>query len=242
MGSDLKKLNPEVLIFKLREAVSPKGRKALWLRDLSDDQLIEVYYRLKLGHTNDRIMEEVRKWGCAQGVSDNGLYKGLRKFRDKTVPDMAPIQSKQSMTTKEQEYRSRFILKGKKIHRKLDVLGMQAKVLQGLWDTFVLYGEKEKLYNQPFRSKVKAGEVLFDKLVLFQNELIKMGIIESKPTQEQLMRKEAFEKLVGGLTDGGAVVVAGIRNFLQLATASAVELEEEEDGTFTMRRPGHESK
>jgi hypothetical protein len=237
MAKDVvKKAISPALITKLRDAVSPKGKKALWLRDLSNDQLLEIYGRMRLSNTFESIIEIVRdKWGVGLGLSYDGMYHGLKKFRERVVPEMTLVPKKGKLDPDESRIRSRVIHQSRELKKKLDGLEVIATIICEEMDSYQLYKDKEALYGYPLKSRQKCAEGIVNYANIFIKRQMDMGIIDSTASDMVKAMRDKFGAILGGFTDGGRVMLMATNKFLELAEGETVELEENPEGQFVSK-------
>jgi len=72
----------EHIIEQLRERASVKGKQKTWVADLSDDQLYELFLRLRNGETAKSIARYIqKKWKVNPRSSIHSVSQGILKFK-----------------------------------------------------------------------------------------------------------------------------------------------------------------
>jgi hypothetical protein len=70
------------LIDQLRKLSCVKGKQKTWISELADNQLLEIFHRLKNGETAKSIARHVQQaWGVNPTSSIHALSQGILKFQ-----------------------------------------------------------------------------------------------------------------------------------------------------------------
>lgn len=223
------------LLNKLRVAVSPPGKKGLWLRHLSDQRLAEVYHRLKLGQPCYRVAKIAQtEWGVMKDSNLKSLSRAVHIFRDKTI-DLITIEKSTSAVSDKPERRaaaSAFEKRAKRIKKGLDGMGRLAWLVDVQTDRVCLMLERERL-TQPTRQTDRSMVALKESLVDYLRLAIELGIEDSKPPELHLKIKHRFEGLLQHAIQGdGSRMLSAADRFLELAEQNSLTMQMGDDGAY----------
>jgi len=228
------------VIRRLRGIVSPAGKKGLWLRHLSDQRLAEVYHRLRIGQSVNRVVVMAQKeWGIMKSSNIKSLSRGMAKFRDEIIGDVdldtvkTPEHRKENAAKKK---RARYLV------NKLDGLGVLRWTIEKQAERLQMYLEKEAATQFPFKQAEDTVKNLGGLIDTYMKYQVELGLLELKPQEFNVNIKHKFEALLGQgvVTDDGARMAAATHRFLELAEKSAVLMEVGVDGTCVLREVENE--
>ena len=224
---------------KLRNVVSPPGKKGLWLRKLNDRQLSEVYHRLKMGQAPYRVVKIAQvDWGVMRKSQPASLNRGMVVFRDKVVGE---ITAEAGRHNKEEKKRFNAVAtrKGARSVEKLNSLGRLRWLINTQTERLVLLRSKEKSTNMPLMMTEKTVEVLGGLLENLIKHEIALGLRDAKPSElstsvknyfDAMLRKVDGDPLTGG--SGGNVMISAANKMLEAVSKDAVLMTINEDGGY----------
>jgi len=229
-------LGSSALVKRLREAAQPPGRKGLWLRHLSDKQLLEVYFRLKAGEASHHIAKVAQtEWQIMPQSQTRIMAQGLRKFRDKVV-GLLPVEEHIAAVEGAMERRGKAreqAKRAKRIAKKIDGMEIMAELISTQWGRVqaMAAAETKKDFFRGTDSAVKIlGEVLW-KFIQLEMDL---GILDARAPELTLKLKHSFDGILRRVaTDDGARMIAATQKLLKSAEEDAVEMKITEDGKYT---------
>lgn len=212
----------ERIIDQLRNAASVPGKEKTWISELTDQQLLEIYVKLKNGISAHNIAIYVRdSWKILTKSSPHSIAQGIIKFKKRiahllnvscqetqqmplpSIPDIPPYES--SLESLED------------LANKLD---------KRIRD--ILQEERQTGTRFPINKEINALSSL-RKTILKQKqwELMHsnddpMLLRKQKRDDERLRR--SFDLMRSQLTDGGSVVAEMARRFIELAEKESVTM------------------
>ena len=213
-----------LIIHQLRERSSVKGKQKTWVSELDDDQLYELFLRLRNGESAKSIARFIQKsWGILTSSSSHSLSQGVTKFRrrvghllipESTVsepprlsPNIEQIQAVEGTEGLEQ------------------IAQIQLERIQRL-----MAEEKETGIRYTSLSREVHSLVALTKAIMKSKEwdLVHEGNDPSKRRRIERTRQRMgiqFEKLTDHLGDGGGDrLVKAMKKFLELAEEHAVSV------------------
>lgn len=220
---------------RLRELVSPKGKKGIWLKLLTDRQLAEVYHRLQMGQAVHYIVTIAQKqWKIKKDSDSKSLCRALRWFRDQVV---GALRIDPRKTTESHNQRRALKARGKHIVEKLDGLGRLRWLIQVQTERVESLREKEKA-SLPFKFTGKEVKILGELLDSYIKYQLELGLLDAKPSEHSITMKHRFEGLMGNaLQGGGYALVDAAHKFLEMAEQKALTLQLGKDGAFSLKPP-----
>lgn len=219
---------------ELRKAAT--GKNPLWLADLADSRLAEIYHRLMFGQTAAYIARVVQeKWHVRNDMKQSVMEQGIKDFRKKVIPEITQLKADVKGVKGTPAVRSNIAKRAKRINEKLDGMKEMTKLIQLQMSRHVRLLKKEKEENTTDRHITRSAEVLSNMLNSFVDKQMKLGILDAKPNQLNVEVKSRFELLLGKLDDGGAKMLNMTHSFLDMAEPQCVVLEELSDGTFALK-------
>lgn len=236
MPSDLKGLvevTSNRTIKMLREAVRPPGRKGTWLRFLSNDRLVEVWHRLRMGNPAHHIAAIAQKdWGIKKDSKIESLSRAIRAFRDKTVGEILA----DGFDTEERKEMSRQQLeRGKRINIKLDGMEELAWLISVQRERLEILLEKEKA-TIPFKFTDTTVKTLGEQIAKFIEFQIELGLLDAKPPELNLNLRHKFAGLMQHtIQPGGAAVLSATGRFLELLDDNSLTMKLAADGSYELQ-------
>lgn len=229
---DSSQLTGASVIKRLREAVKPPGKKALWLNSLTDKQLAEVYHRLKMGQAAHYIVRIVQNdWGHFRKSDTGSLSRAVRRFRKEVLGD---LQQDGRPTEEGKKLSDRLENRGKKVADKLDGMGRLGWLIEVQTDRVVALYEKEKA-SLPFKFTGKEVKTLAEMLETYIRLQIDLGLLDSKPSEYNLTIKHRFDGLLqNSLREDGVAMLDATNRFLELAEQKALTFKLSEDGSYEL--------
>lgn len=225
------------VINRLRLAAQPPGKKGLWLKDLSDKRLAEIYLRLKQKQPIYRIAKMVQiDWGLKKNSDIKTIGRGLRKFRERVFGEIQEAAANGEIT-KDEEKAS--VSRGKRIVEKLDVLGTLRWLIELQAERVEDLRNKEKA-SMPFKFTGKEIERLGNLGEQFLTLAMRLGAIDEKPSEINLNIKTSFDEMLKKLPDDGSRLVGMTTRFLEMVDKLAIPMkmvdgkyvkQEEKEGT-----------
>jgi hypothetical protein len=72
----------KIIVEQLRERSRVRGKEKTWVSELTDDQLYELFLRLRNGENSKAIARHIQEaWGINPGSSAHSLGQGIGKFK-----------------------------------------------------------------------------------------------------------------------------------------------------------------
>jgi hypothetical protein len=228
----------DALLRHLRSCVQPPGKKSLFLRDLSDRRLLEVYERLCMGQSLAQIRRLItEKWKLHRGMNPKSLENSLGTFKKRAVP---PLKAKPAgLRTQEdkrrfEEQRHADRSRAKYHVEKLDTLARMRWLIDHQTDRVVRWKAIEDEMQKPqdgARQDVRClGELLRDALRLE----IDLGVRDRAPNEIVLTHKAKFDSMIQGLPNDGRDLLAAADRLLEAAEEKMLTLEVAPDGTYAI--------
>lgn len=225
-SQDLKsqvELTSAAMLHKLRNIVSPPGKKGTWMRYLSDLQLAEVFHRLRLRQSPNYICKIAQNdWGVQPRSEIKSMARAVRALRNDVIGDLRADEGKRTEEKKKEV--ARLTAKGKRISDRLDGMKRLAWLINIETDRVRMLYSKEKA-SMPFRHTEKTIEILADLLDKYMRLQIDLGLVESKPQPFQVAVMNKFTTVIGDMKASGAPIVDATNHFLALLNESAIPME-----------------
>lgn len=227
---------PEPLIKRLRHIVAPPGKKGTWLRHLSDAQLAEFYFRLKVGQACyglARIAQE--QWGIMVQSQTTSLARSVRTFRDKALGDLqlAKITGGNRDSSENKKVAKILDRKTKGLVEKCDGLSVLAWGILSQQERATLMMEYENEVGYMSKQTDNALKVLADMVNQYVKLQIELGIAGPGPSPENLHFHAHIKGVVGSMSPPEREKMADVANrFAELVQAKSVKLIQDEDGSW----------
>lgn len=227
--------NTSNIIRFLRDAVSPKGKKSLWLRDLPDDKLAEVYSRLRLGQGSQRLARLVKdEWNLFPDKQVGSLRRGIRVFAERVLTDEESIKNEDIKKDKRNVG-----LKIKNMKKKIDGIQTLMWLINCETERYSIFLEREKKFGLPLEKNAtsKVAENITKACQALIDRQIELGLLDRQPDKVELEVKGTLEHFVGSLPDGGAKMLEFGRHFAGLIKehCERVDLVKLPDGTYATK-------
>ena len=226
-------LMQKYLVEKLRELSKVKGKMQPWTAQLTDQQLWELFLRLRNGESAKSIARYVQTWGMLPESTTHSLSQGVLKFKKRishlllTPPlqdaDLSADDTEPLDTLEEIERITR--LQADRIN----------KMMAEERETGVRYSNLSKelqSLSALTKSLIKAKD--------FSMRHEGMDPIETK-RRERMERRidRRFKNLMSGMSeDGKSAMVEAADRFLQLCEEDALILHVDKDGRKRLVKPG----
>jgi hypothetical protein len=231
-------LTGQSLIDKMREAVAPPGKKGTWLRKLNNHQLAEVYHRLKLGQPAYKIAQIAQvEWGYHKKSAIKSLARAVRKFKEDMLGDLT--LEKTSPFPSRAEEGKKLSKRAQNIVKMLDSMGRYRWAIECQTERVAILREREK-NAIPFKATEDAIRTLSDMLDRYTHLEIKLGTLDSKPSEINLNIKGRFDGLLQHTVQPGTAVVEATDKWLSLCEKNALTLKLGEDGAYRLEAPEEE--
>lgn len=259
---DKTELTGRSLMCRLREAVDPPGKRSGWMAALNDKQLAEVYHRLRLNQPMYRIAKVcMDDWGFEANAMIKSVIRAIRSFRDKVLSPIEQERLNPSPPAKEPEEpedieeseepeepekpekrRSVSVVhRAEKIAKKLDAMGRMAWLIEMQTDRIESLMRREAK-SLPFKMTDASMSLLSDMLEKYVQLQIKLGVLDSKPSEYNFYIKNKFESIMQhSVTPGTAMPELCVR-WLKKCEENALTLTENADGSFGIAEEGSEEE
>lgn len=216
-------------ISKLREAVQPPGKKALWLKLLDDIQLAEVYHRLCIQKQPMlhvcRIVKE--QWGIKPNWKPFEFQDGLKKFMSRISPELQKHALQNKTTHKEAKT---LTAKGKKISKKIDGLGRLVWLINVQSERVAMFGRIEAQEKIPMRGMNTTIKTLGDLINMYLKRGMEMGVIDSVPSEMNMNIKHSWDQIQENIIKSdGNKMIAATQNMIDLAEKQSLLMRLNED-------------
>ena len=217
-------LTSAVILRKLRNIVSPPGKKGTWMRYLSDLQLAEVYHRLRMRQSPNHICRIAKEdWGVQPKSEIKSMARAVRSLRDVMIGELQADEGRRTEEKKKEV--ARLTAKGKRITVRLDGMKRLAWLINIETDRAKMLYTKEKA-SMPFRHTEKTIEMLGGLIETYMRLQIDLGLVESKPQPFQVSVMNQFNAVIGDMKSTGAPIVEATNYFLELLNKNSVPMEE----------------
>jgi len=218
------------LITNLREAVHPPGKKGTWLRLLNDNQLLQVYYRLKSGTAPFSVAKMVKhEWGLRKNSDVRSMTRAIAAFKKNVVGEIQAMKSDPAVTYKEAD---KISSRGERISKKLDGLAELVWLAEQQKERIMDLRKKEKT-SMPFQFTVKEMQAYKDIVDTYLEWCKKLGIIDHKPPEMNVNFKHQFEGVVKGVIGSDKPkVIEATEKLAKMWSTGAQVLEKGEDGAY----------
>ena len=220
------------LVDQLKKLSCVKGKQKTWISELADNQLLEIFHRLKNGETAKSIARHCQQvWHINRSSSIHALSQGILKFQKRCkhlleTSVLLPQQESESSDPHEADYDS---------GDALESLNYIARIQR---DRIISMIEKEKKtgVKHPHMSRDVQALATLQKVILKQRayELTHEDPLkERRWAQRQKGIQEKFGALMKNTTqDDRNKMVSAIGRFLELAKQHSFTLEVGPDGKY----------
>lgn len=83
----------ENLVNQLRECAVVKGKQKTWISELSDEQLFELFTRIRNGENSKSIVRNcLRIWGIRNNSTEHSLSQGVQKYKNRVEHIILPCE------------------------------------------------------------------------------------------------------------------------------------------------------
>lgn len=225
---------PRSLILELREIVAPKGKESKSpLRDLSNKQLLMLYYHIKRGMQSNKAAELIQDdWNIHPRMLQANIIAYVRRFKRAALPELYDLPDNVS-PTKLRRDRKLLTQKGQRMQEKLDAL----EVLH--WNIEQQKERCEKWLNnedeKPIRTATQDFRLLKDMCVDALEIEMKLGLRDRRPNEVVMQHNHSFNAVVANLQDGGALFSQAANAFLDEMDQYAMTMEISSDGSYELR-------
>jgi hypothetical protein len=224
-------------IKKLRDAVQPPGKKGTWLRFCDNNQLAEIYFRLKKGTPGLQIVKTAQKqWKIKPKSSPKSLLRGVIKFKNDVVGEIErgdPTWDKESKALTDS-----LMKRGKKISEKLDGLEELAWLIQTQKDRLQAVIEREHKISVPFAFTDKTVETLNKLIDSFLSWQVKLGLIDETPSEVHLKWQNSFSGLMEHTVKSDGQKLANMTNrVIKALDQKALTFIKDEEGRYKLPEP-----
>lgn len=230
-------VGPE-LLRRLRQIVSPSGKKGTWLRKLNDRRLAEVYMRLTHGQSAFLISQIAqREWNVMTTSATRSLCRAVYVFSKEALGDIKTTAIEAPSNDEEGKKSTNLELRRRRLGEKLDAMGRLAWTIEQQTDRFQLSLDLEKKTKIPLKHTDVIVKRLGGLLDTYLDYAVKLGLVDAKPPELSLKVKHMFDGFVGDLGDDGQRVMTAAHRFLEMATQESMTLAMGEDGAYRLQRP-----
>lgn len=222
--------SPPSLTKALREAVKRPGRKGTWLQHLSDNQLLEVYWRLKNGQAAQAITKIAQvDWGIQRKSSPKSLARSVLDFRDRVLGD---IEISDMRTNEGASQAKALVKKAKFVAEKVDGIKRMEWLIEVQSERVMMLFEREK-QSLPFKHTDHTVEVLCKMIYQYETLKMQLGIQPTIPQEYNVHVTHTWNKVVSGIGDESVKSADALTRFLQWADKNAVTMKlDHESGTY----------
>lgn len=232
------------MIKRLREAASPPGKKGLWCQHLDDDQLFEVYTRLKKGQPVHQICRSIvrERWGLFRDMNPVAMGQGLKLFRervfgllDQTKPHPGKPEKTKEFLRADVIARREVLAKSKLIKKEFDSLAHLAWLIQEETERYIIGKAKEQTIGQgiPLKQINAVADHLGQLVQSYIDIEIRLGLLDSVPSEYNVNLKLGFDKFLGEFSDGGRAMLKVTQHLLDSKSEDdVVTMLQTEDGEF----------
>lgn len=220
-------------ITRLRAATRSSGKRDLWLSTLTDQHLAEVYHRLLRGQEVQTIAKIAQKeWGQLVNSKLVVLCNDIRTFRTRVIGKLLP----QAHDDKDKKLiKHELFEKAAKIASKVDGMELLAWTISEQAQRVQMWRDRENLEHEPIKAAETTISELGKLLEKYINLQINLGVLDSKPSEFNLHLKHSFDGVLNNVIKGNTGTIVDVANkFAKLAEESALNLEQNEDGTWQM--------
>ena len=221
-------------IQQLRELASIKNKIRTWVSELSDDQLEELFIRLKNGESAKAIARYAQdNWAVSPGSTVHSISQGIIKFKNRVSNLFAydlcgPVDRKPAEDTLPVD----------------DLENMERIALQQSEriDCMIAEEKRTKIMNPQLNKEILALSKLHQVIMKQKDWIIKNRgadvYQERRERKAEHDAKKAFG-MIQELTrhDGGKALQMALSNFTEDLSRKAMTLETHDDGTYTLFNP-----
>lgn len=199
------------------------------LNNLSDTQLVEVYFRLEKGQEIDRIRKVIQlDWNIAKELHVTTMRGYLKRFREYVL---TPVQKAIAETPP--SGKSVLTNNVKHVLEELDGLGTLRWLIQEQVTRLQMYRNRENMAKLPISGTNTVVKDLGELLERYLKLEMELGLLDTKESKINLVIKEKFVNIMdNALKNSGQNLVMATHKFLESAEEESVYLEEGEDGTY----------
>jgi len=232
-----------LLLKRLREIVSPPGKKGTWLRKLNNRRLAEVYMRLRMGQSAFKIAQIAqREWNIMPKSSTRSLCRAVYMFAKEAIGEIKAGAVEGAHREEIQKQNAALEKRSRRLNEKLDGMQRLAWLIERQTERFEMALGLEKKTKMPMKQTDVIVKRLVELLDKYLDFAIKLGLIDSKPPELNLNVKHMFDGLVGQFGDDGQKVVTAGYRFLELASESSMLMTLGADGSYHLSIPDEEAE
>lgn len=213
----------KALLKHIRSVTNPPKKRGLFLRDFSDRQLLEIYFRMKAGQSDTKIGELIQKrWGRCTGKPAESMRIGLLTFRKRALSPLDQIP--ETPDTEEDRQAARIAKKAVKIRgaflkKELDILGRMRWTIEQLTQRCLRWENMEADRDIMYEQASKDWRLLVEACEKMAKLELELGVLERVPSQVQVDWRGKLDCILQGRSDGGESLVSAMNTFMQKADA-----------------------
>lgn len=231
------------ILKKLRGIVQPPTKRGTWLRHLNDEQLLEVYFRLKDKQSTYHICQMAQKqWKVMPKSDTRSLCRAVRELREGSLGLIAAYRESFPKTEEKKNFADKQKERAERIVKDVD--GMEE--LRWLLKTMKgrIRGQLEgEQVGGPSLDTDKSLNNYLKALNVYLEHMEELGLITRVPREVDVNLKADFEMMMGTLIpDGGNRMIVAATKFLELAKQKAIPLKRGESGVYEMKGEGDGQK
>jgi len=217
---------------QLRERASIRGKQQTWVSRLSDEQLYQLYVKLRNGESAKSIAKHIQKaWKVSPRSTVHSVSQGILKFRGR-IPDLLEIDAPPRVAPPPPQ-RSSF-----NPDDVDDLMGLEL-IIRGQRERIerMMREERELGVKHANLSRDVQSLAALAKVLVKEKEFALRHKDEDpvRQREEALRRKkgeETFQRLLANLPDDGERVVQIGERFLSLLDKYSVPMIKNEDGIY----------
>lgn len=227
------------LIRKLRLAVAPPGMKGLWLRHMSDSQLVESFFMLEAGETDYGVAKKAQaEWGLMGASQVKSLARGVKSFRDRTLSEIVKARTSGVDEKTIQKIEKRV----KKIEEDVDAMEIQAWAILRMQDRVITLLSKEAK-SMPLKITNACFEILAKLIDQYLRWQVELGRVPCTPAELNLNVSHKFAGLLAHTIGGDSEkIVHATERFMEEIDKRALTLKMGNDGTYKFQKKEIESE
>lgn len=233
---------PKPLINRLRRIVEPQGKKGTWLRHLSDAQLAEIYFRLRMGQAAYALAKICQnQWGIMVQSQPQSLARSIRAFADKALGDSALAKINKGDPSENKAVAKIIDKKAQDIIDKCDGLKVMAWTVLSQQERVLVMMKNENELGFVSKQTDNAIKVLSEITDRYLKMQIELGIRDSRPSPQELHIHAHVKQMLGALPDVEREKMADVAlKFVEQIEKKAITLQMDKDGAYRYTKAASE--
>jgi hypothetical protein len=222
------------ILRELRQRSAVAGKQRTWIADLSDDELWQIYLKLRAGESSRAVAKYIQeRWKIKEKSETHSIAQGINKFR-KRIADLLELQLSEDPEEKQRKQEESL----NELEWSDGLLSLEKIVKLARERVARMLTEEEQGIRHPNLNRDMQALAALSKQLTKDKEFFLAHPNEDpvRKREEQIKdkkRKQQFDAILASLPDDGERIIKAADRFLELAMERAVLVAfDPETGTY----------